>query len=101
MNAAKPGIGSVSALCVILSVLCISAVYGCSAISPQRRMVFDGNAGTDVDDIGSSERATDLANTEGTNGAAHVMAEAGLLDQTIMAQVGHISPEMIKHYSHI
>lgn len=29
------------------------------------------------------------------------MAEAGLPDQTIMAQVGHISPEMIKHYSHI
>ena len=28
------------------------------------------------------------------------MAEAGLPDQTIMAQVGHISPEMIKHYSH-
>ena len=27
--------------------------------------------------------------------------EAGLPDQTIMAQVGHISPEMIKHYSHI
>ena len=33
--------------------------------------------------------------------AITVMAEAGLPDQTIMAQVGHISPEMIKHYSHI
>ena len=30
-----------------------------------------------------------------------MMAEAGLPDQTIMVQVGHISPEMIKHYSHI
>jgi hypothetical protein len=29
------------------------------------------------------------------------MAEAGLPDQTIMAQVGHISPEMMKTYSHI
>ena len=33
--------------------------------------------------------------------AITVMAEAGLPDQTIMAQVGHISPEMIKPYSHI
>jgi integrase len=33
--------------------------------------------------------------------AVTVMAEKGLPDQTIMAQVGHISPEMIKHYSHI
>jgi integrase len=33
--------------------------------------------------------------------AVTVMAEAGLPDQTIMAQVGHISPEMMRHYSHI
>jgi integrase len=33
--------------------------------------------------------------------AVTVMAEAGLPDQTIMAQVGHISPEMMKTYSHI
>ena len=33
--------------------------------------------------------------------AITVMAEAGLPDQTIMAQVGHISHDMIKHYSHI
>jgi integrase len=33
--------------------------------------------------------------------AITVMAEAGLPDQIIMAQVGHISPEMIKRYSHI
>ena len=29
------------------------------------------------------------------------MAERGLPDQTIMAQVGHISPQMMKTYSHI
>jgi hypothetical protein len=29
------------------------------------------------------------------------MAEAGLPDATIMAQVGHVSPDMMKHYSHV
>jgi integrase len=29
------------------------------------------------------------------------MAEAGLPDLTIMAQVGHVSPQMLKTYSHI
>ena len=29
------------------------------------------------------------------------MAEKGLPEQTIMAQVGHISPQMMKTYSHI
>ena len=33
--------------------------------------------------------------------AVTVMAEKGLPDQTIMAQVGHISPEMLRHYSPI
>jgi integrase len=33
--------------------------------------------------------------------AVTVMAEAGLPDRTIMAQVGHISPEMLQTYSHI
>ena len=33
--------------------------------------------------------------------AVTVMAEKGLPDQTIMAQVGHISPDMMRHYSHI
>lgn len=33
--------------------------------------------------------------------AVTIMAEAGLPDATIMAQVGHISPQMLKHYSHI
>ena len=33
--------------------------------------------------------------------AITVMAENGVPDQTIMAQVGHILPEMVKHYSHI
>jgi hypothetical protein len=27
------------------------------------------------------------------------MTEAGLPDHTIMAQVGNVSPEMLKHYS--
>jgi len=29
------------------------------------------------------------------------MAEAGLPDHVIMAQVGHIDPSMVKHYSHV
>jgi len=29
------------------------------------------------------------------------MAEKGLPDLTIMAQVGHVAPQMLKHYSHI
>jgi hypothetical protein len=29
------------------------------------------------------------------------MAEKGLPEQTIMAQVGHISPQMMKTYSHV
>jgi hypothetical protein len=29
------------------------------------------------------------------------MAEKGLPEQTIMAQVGHVSPQMLKTYSHI
>jgi integrase len=33
--------------------------------------------------------------------AVTTMAEAGLKDLTIMAQVGHVSPSMMKHYSHI
>jgi integrase len=33
--------------------------------------------------------------------AVTVMAEKGLPGQTIMAQVGHISPEMMRRYSHI
>jgi hypothetical protein len=30
-----------------------------------------------------------------------MMAEKGLPDATIMAQAGHVSPAMMKHYSHI
>ena len=33
--------------------------------------------------------------------AVTTMAEKGLPDQTIMAQVGHVSPQMLKTYSHI
>jgi len=33
--------------------------------------------------------------------AVTIMAEKGLPEQTIMAQVGHISPQMMKTYSHI
>jgi hypothetical protein len=31
--------------------------------------------------------------------AVKVMTKAGLADHTIMARVGHVSPEMLKHYS--
>lgn len=31
--------------------------------------------------------------------AVTIMTEAGLPDHTIMAQVGHVSPDMLKHYS--
>jgi integrase len=33
--------------------------------------------------------------------AVTTMAEKGLPEQTIMAQVGHISPQMMKTYSHV
>ena len=33
--------------------------------------------------------------------AVTTMAEKGLPDLTIMAQVGHVAPQMLKHYSHI
>lgn len=33
--------------------------------------------------------------------AVTVMAEAGLPDQVILGQVGHIDPEMLRHYSHV
>ncbi len=33
--------------------------------------------------------------------AVTVMAEAGLPEHVIMAQVGHISPQMLKTYSHV
>jgi integrase len=45
---------------------------------------------------GVSARFHDLRHT-----AVTTMAEAGLPDLTIMAQVGHVSPQMMKHYSHI
>ncbi len=33
--------------------------------------------------------------------AVTTMAEKGLPEQTIMAQVGHVSPQMMKTYSHV
>jgi hypothetical protein len=33
--------------------------------------------------------------------AVTTMGEKGLPDLTIMAQVGHVAPQMLKHYSHI
>ena len=33
--------------------------------------------------------------------AVTVLAEAGVADATIMAQVGHLTREMVRHYSHI
>lgn len=35
------------------------------------------------------------------HGVATELAEGGATDQTIMAILGHMSPEMVKHYSHI
>jgi integrase len=45
---------------------------------------------------GIKARFHDLRHT-----AVTMMAEAGLPDLTIMAQVGHVSPAMMKTYSHI
>jgi integrase len=45
---------------------------------------------------GVKARFHDLRHT-----AVTTMAEAGLPDLTIMAQVGHLEPSMLKHYSHI
>jgi len=47
-------------------------------------------------EAGIKARFHDLRHT-----AVTTMAEAGLPDLTIMAQVGHVSPEMMKTYSHI
>jgi integrase len=47
-------------------------------------------------EAGIKARFHDLRHT-----AVTTMAEAGLPDLTIMAQVGHVSPAMVKHYSHI
>lgn len=47
-------------------------------------------------EAGVKARFHDLRHT-----AVTTMAEAGLPDLTIMAQVGHVSPGMMKHYSHI
>jgi integrase len=47
-------------------------------------------------EAGVKARFHDLRHT-----AVTTLAEAGMPDLTIMAQVGHISPEMMKHYSHI
>ena len=47
-------------------------------------------------EAGIEARFHDLRHT-----AVTTMAEKGLPDHTIMAQVGHVSPEMMKTYSHI
>jgi integrase len=47
-------------------------------------------------EAGVKARFHDLRHT-----AVTTMAQAGLPDLTIMAQVGHVSPQMMKHYSHI
>jgi integrase len=47
-------------------------------------------------EAGIQARFHDLRHT-----AVTTMAEAGLPDHVVMAQVGHIDPSMIKHYSHI
>jgi len=45
---------------------------------------------------GITARFHDLRHT-----ALTILAEKGLPDQTIMAQIGHVSPAMMKTYSHI
>jgi len=47
-------------------------------------------------EAGIQARFHDLRHT-----AVTTMAEAGLPDHVIMAQVGHIDPSMVKHYSHV
>jgi len=47
-------------------------------------------------EAGIKARFPDLRHT-----AVTTMAEKGLPDLSIMAQVGHVSPEMMKTYSHI
>jgi integrase len=47
-------------------------------------------------EAGVQARFHDLRHTAVTQ-----LAEAGLPDHVIMAQVGHVDPEMVKRYSHI
>jgi integrase len=47
-------------------------------------------------EAGIKARFHDLRHT-----AVTMMAEKGLPDATIMAQAGHVSPAMMKHYSHV
>ncbi|MGI9069122.1 MAG: tyrosine-type recombinase/integrase [Pyrinomonadaceae bacterium] len=70
---------------------------GVGAIDPTRPMAGWRTAWrTILREAGIKARFHDLRHT-----AVTTMAEAGLPDHVIMAQVGHVDPAMVKHYSHI
>jgi integrase len=69
---------------------------GKGIIDPTRPMAGWRSAWRSIKkEAGIKARFHDLRHT-----AVTTMAEAGLPDHTIMAQVGHVSPAMMKHYSH-
>jgi integrase len=70
---------------------------GTGTVDPTRPMADWRSAWRSIlKEAGIKARFHDLRHT-----AVTTMAEAGLPDLTIMAQVGHVSPAMMKHYSHI
>jgi len=70
---------------------------GTGTVDPTRPMAGWRSAWRSIlKQAGIKARFHDLRHT-----AVTTMAEAGLPDLTIMAQVGHVSPAMMKHYSHI
>jgi len=70
---------------------------GTGTIDPTRPMAGWRSAWRSIlKEAGIKARFHDLRHT-----AVTTMAEAGLPDMTIMAQVGHVSPDMMKTYSHI
>jgi integrase len=70
---------------------------GTGTIDPTRPMAGWRSAWRSIlKEVGIKARFHDLRHT-----AVTTMAEAGLPDLTIMAQVGHVSPAMMRHYSHI
>jgi integrase len=70
---------------------------GTGIVDPTRPMAGWRSAWRSIlKEAGIKARFHDLRHT-----AVTTMTEAGLPDLTIMAQVGHVSPAMMKHYSHI
>jgi integrase len=69
---------------------------GTGIVDPTRPMAGWRSAWRSIlREAGIKARFHDLRHT-----AVTTMTEAGLPDHTIMAQVGHLSPAMVKHYSH-